>query len=66
MVGAYLAYMGFERGVYWERGQRGLKSEEEEDRPLRWEVMWSRLAQDVPQSFHLQVRERLFVDFLPM
>jgi hypothetical protein len=28
--------------------------------------MWSRLAQEVPQSFQLQVRQRLLVDFLPM
>ena len=34
--------------------------------PLRWLVMWSRFAHVVPQSFHLQVRQRLFVLFLPM
>lgn len=28
--------------------------------------MWSRLAQVVPQSFHLQVRQRLFVLLRPM
>jgi len=34
--------------------------------PRRWLVIWSRLAQVVPQSFHLQVKHRLFVLFRPI
>ncbi|KAI0931297.1 hypothetical protein AcW2_000219 [Taiwanofungus camphoratus] len=34
--------------------------------PRRWLVMWSLFAHDVPQSFHLQVRQRLPVLLRPM
>lgn len=47
-------------------GRSGGARESGGDGPLRWEVMWSRLAQEVEQSFQLQVRQRLFVDLRPM
>lgn len=38
----------------------------EGDIPRKWLVIWSLLAQAVPQSFHLQVKQRLLVLFLPI
>ena len=66
-TGTHIAYMGFERRMNCGVADEYMLSRTgEKRRPLRWLVIWSRFEQVVTQSFHLQVRQRLLVLFLPM